>query len=630
MIQAQVRPAGDRRCGRSRSTPRRRSTRCCRRRRAVDPRWRDVMDRLAASAERQLPQRRPRRSAVPAVLPGRDAGGGARRPAHRQPSGAAGRRRARRAPGDPVAVCVDPDAAAARLVARRRSARRRRDARRRGPRALREMYREWPFFRSLIDLLQMALAKADPAIAAHYDRQLAPAGSAAVCRVAAGAPGADHAARCWRSPGRDTLLADNPVLRRSIDVRNPYVDPINLVQVELLRRLAALRDEPRTGDPGGGRSAGARRRGAAARAQNHDQRHRGRLAQHRMNTMPATTDTPRADHGARGGAAADRRDPQADVAAGGEPGAGERHELPRVAAAGARDSRAVARRRPRRRRAVGDRSAAARSRRVGRRGARSRLAERHAGRRAGAPGVHDRPSRGRAADQPRAGVRRARRRRSGAHVRLRPAAAESPRDGRAVGRAALQAGTQLRAHRQVLRRRRVDDRARDQGPAPDRGRSRAAGPGERPAAGGAARALRLLAHPRDQPRDAQRLRADDAGRAHQHHGPHPRRVGHRQGADRAGDSLQLAALGQAVREGELRGAAGLAHRVGALRLREGRVHRRRGAQAGAVRARRRRHAAARRDRRGEPRRPGQAAARRSRSASSSGWAASSRSRSTCG
>jgi phosphoenolpyruvate carboxylase len=37
--------------------------------------------------------------------------------------------------------------------------------------------------------------------------------------------------------GRQSLLADNPVLRRSITVRNPYVDPINLVQVELLRRL---------------------------------------------------------------------------------------------------------------------------------------------------------------------------------------------------------------------------------------------------------------------------------------------------------------------------------------------------------------------------------------------------------
>jgi len=114
--------------------------------------------------------------------------------------------------------------------------------------ACRTMYREWPFFRSLIDLLQMALAKADPAIAEHYDRQLAPADLqpfAASLR--------DRLAQTTNAvlaiTGRDALLADNPVLRRSIAVRNPYVDPINLVQVELLRRLAALRDETQTGDP---------------------------------------------------------------------------------------------------------------------------------------------------------------------------------------------------------------------------------------------------------------------------------------------------------------------------------------------------------------------------------------------
>ena len=36
--------------------------------------------------------------------------------------------------------------------------------------------------------------------------------------------------------GQEKLLEDTPVLRRSIDVRNPYVDPINLVQVALLAR----------------------------------------------------------------------------------------------------------------------------------------------------------------------------------------------------------------------------------------------------------------------------------------------------------------------------------------------------------------------------------------------------------
>ncbi len=102
----------------------------------------------------------------------------------------------------------------------------------------REMYRTWPFFRSTLDLTAMALAKADPGIAAYYDRELVPAdlqplGDELRIRLAR----AGDAVRAIT--GQEDLLADNAVLRRSIDVRNPYVDPINLIQVELLRRLRA-------------------------------------------------------------------------------------------------------------------------------------------------------------------------------------------------------------------------------------------------------------------------------------------------------------------------------------------------------------------------------------------------------
>ena len=41
----------------------------------------------------------------------------------------------------------------------------------------------------------------------------------------------------------EQIIESNPVLRRSIDVRNPYVDPINIVQVELLRRARLQDDE---------------------------------------------------------------------------------------------------------------------------------------------------------------------------------------------------------------------------------------------------------------------------------------------------------------------------------------------------------------------------------------------------
>jgi len=100
----------------------------------------------------------------------------------------------------------------------------------------REMYRAWPFFRSTLGLIEMALAKADTDIAAHYDRFLVPSdlqhlGDALRSRLAGAI---ETVLTLSRHP---QLLADNPVLRRSIDVRNPYVDPINLLQVELLRRL---------------------------------------------------------------------------------------------------------------------------------------------------------------------------------------------------------------------------------------------------------------------------------------------------------------------------------------------------------------------------------------------------------
>jgi phosphoenolpyruvate carboxylase len=108
---------------------------------------------------------------------------------------------------------------------------------------LREMYREWPYFRSVIDLLEMVLAKAEPGIAAEYDRRLVspplqPLGMELRARL--------ERARTavLRVTGHRELIESNAVLRRSIDVRNPYVDPINLLQVELLRRVRERADDP--------------------------------------------------------------------------------------------------------------------------------------------------------------------------------------------------------------------------------------------------------------------------------------------------------------------------------------------------------------------------------------------------
>ncbi|HEV3486755.1 MAG TPA: phosphoenolpyruvate carboxylase, partial [Vicinamibacterales bacterium] len=103
---------------------------------------------------------------------------------------------------------------------------------------LREMYARWPFFRSTLNLIEMVLAKADARIAGQYDCRLVPPDLQTL--------GADLRQRLQRTidklleaTGGERLLQENRVLRRSIEVRNPYVDPINLVQIELLRRLRA-------------------------------------------------------------------------------------------------------------------------------------------------------------------------------------------------------------------------------------------------------------------------------------------------------------------------------------------------------------------------------------------------------
>ncbi|MEZ4390596.1 MAG: phosphoenolpyruvate carboxylase [Polyangiales bacterium] len=107
---------------------------------------------------------------------------------------------------------------------------------------LHEMATRWPFFRSTLDLVAMVLAKAEPGIAEVYERTLAPEvlwpqGDALRARFA------DAVRAVLRVKQHATLLDDNPVLSRSIELRNPYVDPLNLLQAELLRRVRE-RDDP--------------------------------------------------------------------------------------------------------------------------------------------------------------------------------------------------------------------------------------------------------------------------------------------------------------------------------------------------------------------------------------------------
>lgn len=104
---------------------------------------------------------------------------------------------------------------------------------------LRDMYARWPFWTTLIDNAQMILAKADLTIARLYadlvdDQALA---GRVYDRIAAEYRASARAV--CRITGQGDLLERAPVLKTSIDRRNPYVDPLSFIQLVLLRRLRA-------------------------------------------------------------------------------------------------------------------------------------------------------------------------------------------------------------------------------------------------------------------------------------------------------------------------------------------------------------------------------------------------------
>jgi phosphoenolpyruvate carboxylase len=108
---------------------------------------------------------------------------------------------------------------------------------------LRTMYAQWPFFKALVENVQLDIAKADMGIAELYaslvpDERLR---GAIFSRVRAEHELAVRAI-CDILEQRE-VLANMPVMQLSIERRNPYIDPINFIQVALLRELRALPPE---------------------------------------------------------------------------------------------------------------------------------------------------------------------------------------------------------------------------------------------------------------------------------------------------------------------------------------------------------------------------------------------------
>ena len=100
---------------------------------------------------------------------------------------------------------------------------------------LEEMLSEWPFFKSYVDMLEMVLAKAEPDIAEYYQNCLVSSENEEL-----GNHLRDQLKKAQKLITRlkktDQLLVENETIRQSIDVRNPYIDPLHYLQAELLYR----------------------------------------------------------------------------------------------------------------------------------------------------------------------------------------------------------------------------------------------------------------------------------------------------------------------------------------------------------------------------------------------------------
>ena len=110
---------------------------------------------------------------------------------------------------------------------------------------LREMVQSWPFLQASLANMEMVLAKSDMEIAANYaalveDKAL---GQAIFGRIRDGWQAAHDGLLSITRQTR--LLEKNPSLDQSIRLRLPYIEPLNLLQVELLKRHRAGEEDPR-------------------------------------------------------------------------------------------------------------------------------------------------------------------------------------------------------------------------------------------------------------------------------------------------------------------------------------------------------------------------------------------------
>jgi phosphoenolpyruvate carboxylase len=100
---------------------------------------------------------------------------------------------------------------------------------------LREMCAQWPFFATRMSMLEMVFAKADASLSAFYDDRLVPASLQRIGEALRQQLASDSHT-VLEVTGAQQLLAKQPWIKKSIQLRNIYTDPLNVLQAELLQR----------------------------------------------------------------------------------------------------------------------------------------------------------------------------------------------------------------------------------------------------------------------------------------------------------------------------------------------------------------------------------------------------------
>jgi phosphoenolpyruvate carboxylase len=108
---------------------------------------------------------------------------------------------------------------------------------------MQKMYLDWPFFRALLDNAEMSLLKADMQIAALYSALSPDQRQASLIFSTLQAEYERTSQMILAVSGHRELMESEPVIQRSVQLRNPYIDPLNYVQVDMLRRLRQLEDQ---------------------------------------------------------------------------------------------------------------------------------------------------------------------------------------------------------------------------------------------------------------------------------------------------------------------------------------------------------------------------------------------------